>query len=86
MRLIFVAAASGLLALSACSKQPESSAATANADAVADRLQARATNLEMMADNSVDSQAAVALENESDALDEQSANLRAAANPNEAVK
>ena len=87
MRPILTSAALLLLAASACSrKEPESSAATASAEALADQLEAKANNYAMQADGSDNSELAVALENASDRLDEQSANLRAAASPNEGVK
>jgi gas vesicle protein len=76
-----------LLGTAACSgKQPESSAATANAQALADQLEAKANNYAMQADDTDNSELAVALENASDRLDEQSANLRAEASPNEGEK
>lgn len=85
MRLTPILAASALLASAACSRQP-SGAATANAEAIADQLEARADNLETMTGNSVSGEVATALENDAAVLDEHSANLRAAANPDETVK
>ena len=80
-------AAALLLAATACSKQePESSAATANADALADQLQNKANNYSMMADDATNAEAAIAMENASASLDQTAANLRAEASPNEAVK
>lgn len=87
MRPILTTAALLLFATAACSKgTPESSAATANAEALADQLEAKANNYAMQADGTDNSELAVALENASDRLDEQSANLRAAASPNEGEK
>ena len=83
MRLTIITAATLLLATAACSKQTESSAATANAEAIADQLEAKANNYAMQADQSSNREAAVALENASDMLDQQSANVRAAASPSE---
>ena len=75
-----------LLALSACSQEPQPGSATANAEALADRLEAKADNYAMLADNSADSDSATALENASATLDDESANLRAQANPNATTK
>lgn len=82
-RLLAVVA---LVALAGCSRHSDSSAATADPDLIADQLEAKAANYAMLADNSTNSEAAVALENASDALDESSANVRAAANPDDAVQ
>lgn len=86
MRLPFsIAATVLLLAPAACSRQPET-AATANADAIADQLQNKANNYSMQAEDLTNSDAAVALENVSDTLHEQAANMRAEASPDEGVK
>lgn len=87
MRLTAVPlAAAILLGTTACSREPESSAATANADVLADQLQAKANNYSMMADDTVNAEAADALENASASLSDRSANLRAGADPDEGVK
>jgi hypothetical protein len=79
-------AAAILFVLSACSQEPQPGSATANAEVLADRLEAKADNYAMLADNAADGDAAVALENASATLDEESANLRAQANPNATMK
>ena len=79
-------AAASLLVVSACSSEPQPGSAAANADEIADRLEANADNYEMLADNSADTDAAIALENESSALDDEAANLRAQANPKASMK
>lgn len=75
-----------LLATVGCSRQPEQGTPAANADAVADQLEAKANNYSMMADNTADTEAALALENASGSLGEQSANVRAEAHPNNKTK
>lgn len=75
-----------LIASAGCSRQPETSAATTNAEVIADQLEAKANNYAMMADQSTNSAAALALENASVSLDEQSANLRVAADPQDAER
>lgn len=76
-----------LLAVAGCSKQPESGSPAANAQALADSLEDKADNLALMADDdSTNAATAMALENLSDSLDQQSANLRAAAAPNEQMR
>lgn len=84
MRLFAMTVA--LIASAGCSRQPETSAATANAEVIADQLEAKANNYAMMADQSTNSEAALALENASVSLDQQSANLRAAADPQDAER
>jgi len=80
-------AAALLLAATACSRpQPESSVATANADALADQLEDKANNYAMLADDATNGEAAIAMENASASLDQAAANLRAEASPGEAVK
>jgi hypothetical protein len=74
-------AAAILLVLPACSQEPQPGSATANAEALAARLEAKADNYAMLADNAAVGEAAVALENAPAVLDDQSANLRAQANP-----
>lgn len=89
MRLFSLTAAiagATLLATSACTPKPKDGSAAANADAVADQLEAKANNYSMLADNSVDTEAVIALDNASGSLGEQSANVRAAANPRETMK
>ena len=78
--------AASLLFTSACSKEPQPGSAAANADALADQLEAKADNYEMLADNSADTDQAMGLENAASTLDETSANLRAQANPKDAMK
>jgi hypothetical protein len=78
--------AATMLVVSACSQEPEPGSATANADAMADRLEAKADNYAMLADNSADTDTAIALENASATLDDESANLRAQANPKDSMK
>ena len=78
--------AASLLLASACSKEAQPGSATANAEAMADQLEAKADNYEMLADNSADSGQAMGLENAASTLDETSANLRAEANPKDAMK
>lgn len=75
-----------LIASAGCSRPPETSAATANAEVIADQLEAKANNYAMMADQSTNSEAALALENASISLEEQSANLRVAADPQDAER
>ena len=86
MRLNLLVAAAAVLAVGGCSKQPEQGTPAANAAAVADQLEAKANNYSMLADNTADSEAALALENASGSLGEASANARAQANPNEKTK
>ncbi len=81
-----VLAAAILFGLSACSQEPQPGSATANAEVLADQLEAKADNYAMLADNSADSDAALAFENASATLGDQSANLRAQANPDATMK
>lgn len=75
-----------LLLASACSKEPQPGSATANADALADQLEAKADNYEMLADNSADTDQAMGFENAASALDENAATLRSEANPKDTMK
>lgn len=69
-----------------CSRQPKQGTPAGNAAAVADQLEVKANNYSMLADNSADGDTALALENASGDLHDQSANLRAEAYPNEKTK
>lgn len=86
MRRSLLLATALFLTVTGCSKEPESSVATANADALADALENKANNYSMLADDASNAEAAVAMENASASLDQTAANLRAEASPNEAVK
>ena len=77
MRRFSPLAAVLLISTIACSREPESSAATANAEALADQLESKANNYAMMADDATNGAAIEAMENASAALDDAAAGLRA---------
>lgn len=84
--LFTVLAAAALFATSACTPKPQEGSAAANADAVADQLEAKANNYSMLADNTASSSEALELENAAGSLGEQSANVRTEAHPKQGVK
>jgi hypothetical protein len=70
-KIVFVAAAAGLMSLAACNQETP----TENAgDAMAANLEAQADNFEAMADNATNATAEASLENTADALEEQADN------------
>ena len=84
--LLAVVAGTTLFAVGACTPKPKDGTAAANADAVADQLEAKANNYSMLADNTASSSEALELENAAGSLGEQSANVRAEAHPKQGVK
>lgn len=78
-KIVLVAAATGLLALAACSKSPEAQAVENNAEMMQDALDNAADNLEDMADNTSNAAAAASMENQADALERASDNVEDAA-------
>ncbi|PKP91846.1 MAG: hypothetical protein CVT77_10875 [Alphaproteobacteria bacterium HGW-Alphaproteobacteria-16] len=71
-KVLIVAAATGLMALAACTSEP---AANNTAENVAEALEADADNMEMMADNATNEVVEAALENQADALDAAADNI-----------
>ena len=66
-KILFVAAAAGLMSLAACNQETP----TENAgDALAANLEAEADNMEAMADNATNESSEAALENQADQLEE----------------
>jgi hypothetical protein len=78
-KIVLVAAAAGLLSVSACSKSPEAAAVENNAEMMQDALDNAADNLEAMADESANAAAAESMENQADTLEQASDNVGAAA-------
>lgn len=67
------------LALAACQKSPEAAGIDANATMIEADLQRQADNLEAMANQAADANAAEAIENVADHLEELKANIATAA-------
>ena len=70
----------GALALAACSKTPEQASVENNVERMAAELEAKADNLEALADGTANAQAAAMLEGLSDNLEDSADNVRDAAN------
>ncbi len=79
MKHLILLAAIGLLPLAACSQSPEATAVEVNADMLADDLEAQAANLEALAGNAADADAAAAIESASENLEADAGNVRDAA-------
>lgn len=75
MRLALIVAV-GLLPLVACSASPEATAVEANADMLAENLEAQADELEALAKNVADADAAAAIEGASENLAADADNVR----------
>ena len=78
-KIVFVAAAVGLMSLGACNKSPEAAAVENNADMVADNLEATADNLEDAADATTNGSAEAVLDNAADNMNAAADNVRDAA-------
>ncbi|WP_375404744.1 hypothetical protein [uncultured Sphingomonas sp.] len=66
----------GLLPLAACSRSPEATAVQVNADMLADDLEAQADNMEALAEDAANADAAAAIEGASANLAAEADNVR----------
>jgi hypothetical protein len=66
----------GILPLAACSRSPEATAVEVNADMLADNLEAQADELEALAGNAANADAAAAIEGASENLAADADNVR----------